>query len=101
MAQLFAAIRRGKVKPGMGEEFARRVRAGALPLLRRMYGFRGYHLVLTPDDAVMAVSLFTDRATAETSTQHLMPWILENLTPLMASPPEATDGEVVISEMAG
>jgi hypothetical protein len=31
MAELFAAIRRGKVKPGMAQEFAKRVEAGALP----------------------------------------------------------------------
>jgi hypothetical protein len=98
--QLFAAIRRGKVKPGMGAEFARRVQAGALPVMKQMDGFKGYHLVITPDDTVMAVSLFTNKATAETSTQRLMPWIKENLGPLLASPTEATDGEVVISEMS-
>ena len=32
MSGLFAAIRRGKVKPGMAEEFAKRVKAGALPV---------------------------------------------------------------------
>jgi hypothetical protein len=31
--QLFAAIRRGKVKPGMADEFAKRVKAGALPVM--------------------------------------------------------------------
>jgi hypothetical protein len=38
--QLFAAIRRGKVKPGMGAEFAKRVKAGALPAMRQMDGGR-------------------------------------------------------------
>src|ERR1700688_1809180 len=33
MAQLFAAIRRAKVKPGMSGEFAKRVEAGALPVM--------------------------------------------------------------------
>jgi hypothetical protein len=33
--QLFAAIRRGKVKPGMAEEFAKRVKAGALPVMQK------------------------------------------------------------------
>jgi len=31
----------------------------------------------------------------------LLPWIKENLGPLLASLTEATDGEVVISEMVG
>ncbi len=98
--QLFAAIRTGKVKPGMGAEFARRVEAGALPMMKQLDGFKGYYLVLTPADTVMAVSLFTSKTTAETSTQHLMPWIKENLGPLLASPPEATDGDVLISAVS-
>ena len=95
--QLFAAIRRGKVKPGMAEEFAKRVKAGALPVMRKMDGFKGYYLVAGADDTITAVSLFTDEAVAKTSTQILMPWIKENLGPLLASPTEATDGTVIAS----
>ena len=95
--QLFAAIRRGKVKPGMAEEFAKRVKAGALPVMQTMDGFKGYYLVAGGDDTITAVSLFTNKAMAETSTQTLMPWIKENLGPLLASPTEATDGIVVVS----
>ena len=93
----FAAIRRGKVKPGMAGEFAKRVQAGALPVMRKMDGFKGYYLIMGADDTVIAVSLFTSKAVAETSTQKLMPWIKENLGPLLASPTEAIDGEVVVS----
>ena len=95
--QLFAAIRRGKVKPGMAGEFAKRVKAGALPVMQKMDGFKGYYLVTCADDAIVAVSLFTDKSVAETSTQTLMPWIKENLGPLLASPTEAFDGTVVVS----
>jgi hypothetical protein len=95
--QLFAAIRRGKVKPGMADEFAERVRTGALPVMQRMDGFKGYYLVAGADDTIIAVSLFTNQQTAQTSTQTLMPWIKENLGPLLASPTEAIDGTVVVS----
>jgi hypothetical protein len=95
--QLFAAIRRGKVKPGMAEEFARRVKAGALPVMQKMDGFKGYYLVAGADDTIVAVSLFSNQAVAQTSTQTLMPWIKENLGPLLASPTEATDGTVLVS----
>jgi hypothetical protein len=94
--RLFAAIRRGKVKPGAGEEFAKRVKAGALPVMKRMDGFRAYYLVVSPDDTVMALSVFANKAVAETSTQTLLPWIKENLGPLLASPTEAIDGEVLV-----
>jgi len=93
--QLFAAIRRGKVKPGMADEFAKRVKVGALPVMKKMDGFKGYYLIAGTDDTIVAVSLFTNKAVAETSTQTLMPWIKENLGPLLMSPTEATDGMVV------
>ena len=98
--RMFAAIRRGKVKPGMADEFAKRVKAGALPVMKKMDGFKAYYLVAGADDTIIAVSLFTNRAVAETSTQTLMPWIKENLGPLLASPTEAVDGEVLVSDVA-
>jgi hypothetical protein len=96
----FAAIRRGKLKPGMAEEFAKRVRAGAVPILTKLPGFKAYYLVFGGEDTVMAVSLFTSKAAAEQSNAKLMPWIRENLGPLFASPTEATEGEVVITAVA-
>jgi len=95
--QLFAAVRRGKVKPGMAAEFAKRVKAGALPVMQKMDGFKGYYLIAGGDDTIIAVSLFTNKAVAETSTQTLMPWIKENLGPLMAASTEPTDGIVLLS----
>jgi len=96
--RIFAAIRRGKLKPGTAEEFAKRVKAGALPVMKKMDGFKGYLLVVGADDVAMAISLFTNRSVAETSTQTLLPWIKENLGPLLASPTEAIDGEVAVSD---
>jgi len=98
-AQLFAAIRRGKVKSGMAEEFAKRVKAGALPEMKKMDGFKAYYLIMAADDTVIAVSLYTNKAVAEGATQKLMPWIKENLGPLLATPTEPIDGTVVVSEV--
>jgi hypothetical protein len=97
----FAAIRLGKLKPGAGEEFAKRVRAGALPAMQQMEGFKSYYLILGADNLVMALSLFADKSVAETSTPKLMPWIKENLGPLLASPTEAIDGWVAIEAVSG
>lgn len=97
--RMFAAIRRGKVKPGMADEFAKRVKNGALPAMKKMDGFKAYYLVMGADNTVIAVSLYTNKAVAEGSTQKLMPWIKENLGPLLASPTEPIEGEVVLSEI--
>ena len=96
VSQTFAAIRIGKLKPGTAGEFARRVEAGALPVMKQMDGFKAYYLVTGANDTVIAVSLFSSKAVAQASTPKLMPWIKENLGPLLASPTEAIDGDVVI-----
>lgn len=62
-----------------------------------MDGFKGYYLVFGADDRVLALSLLADRAVAEASTPKLVPWIKENLGPLLASPTEAVDGNVLIA----
>jgi hypothetical protein len=98
--KLFAAIRRGKVKPGMAGEFAKRVEAGALPVMKKMDGFKAYYLIAAADDMIIAVSLFTDKTVAETSTATLMPWIRENLGALLASPTEPIEGEVLVCAVA-
>ena len=54
--KLFAAIRRAKVKPGMAGEFAKRVAAGVLPVMRQMDGFKGYYLIAGAEDTIIAVS---------------------------------------------
>ena len=100
MAQLFAAIRRAKVKPGMAGEFAKRVEAGALPVIKKMDVFKAYYLIFCGDDTVIAVSLYSNKAVAEGSTQKLMPSIKENLGPLLAAPTEAIDGEVAVTAMS-
>lgn len=100
MAQLFAAIRRGKVKPGMAQEFAKRVETGALPVMKKMEGFKAYYLIFGADDTVIAVSLYSNKAVADGSTQTLMPWIKENLGPLLAAPTEAIEGEVAVTAVA-
>ena len=62
-----------------------------------MDGFKGYYLVAAADDTIIAVSLFDNKSVAETSTQTLMPWIKENLGPLLASPTEAIEGTVIVN----
>ena len=70
-----------------------------MPVLTKLPGFKAYYLVRGADDTMMAVSVFTSKAAAEDSNQKLMPWIKENLGPLLASPTEATEGEVALSEV--
>ena len=97
--RMFAAVRRIKLKPGMVEEYTKRVKAGAVPVMKKMDGFKAFYVVVAADNTAVSLSLFTNKAVAEASTQTLMPWIKENLGPLLDSLPEAIDGELVISEV--
>jgi hypothetical protein len=69
-------------------------------VIRQMDGFKAYYLVAGSNDTVIAVSIFSNQAVAEASIPKLMPWIKENLAPLLASPTEPIDGEVLVSEVA-
>ena len=83
--RMFAAIRRIKLKPGVVDDYTRLVKEGAVPALRKLDGFKAFYAVVSADDTVTSLSLFTNKDVAEASTATLMPWIKENLGPLLAS----------------
>ena len=93
---MYAAIRRGKAKSGSAAEVTRRVTEGALPLISSMPGFKAYYLVYAEDDTVTVISIFEDQAAAEESNAQMLDWVKQNLGPLLASPPEATAGQVLV-----
>ncbi len=95
--KLFAAVRRGKLKPGMAGEYAKRMETGALPIMKKMDGFKGYYLIVGADDTIIAVSLFTNKAAAEAATKTMMAWIKVNLGPLLVAPLEAVEGTVLVA----
>jgi len=94
-----AILRRIKIVPGMALECARRVEASALPIMKKVDGFKGYLLVAVAHDAAITISLFTDKAAAETWSETMRPWFNENIGPLLAGPIEGTGGEIVAGEM--
>jgi len=96
-AELFAAIRLGKVNRGAAEEVVTRIVAGAVPAMRSTAGFKGYLVLAAADDRIIAMSLFDDKSVAEHSAQALDPWIKENIGPLLASPVETIIGTVILS----
>ena len=65
---MYAAIRQGKAKAGKAEELTRRIKEGAIPIISDVEGFMGYYVVYSPDDTVVAISLFNNYAAAEEST---------------------------------
>ncbi len=97
---MYAAIGQGKAKADMAEEFARRVKEGAIPIVSDVPGFRAYYVVYAPDDMVTAMSIFDDHAGVAESNRRGLEWIEQNLTPLLIGPATAVAGPVVMHTLA-
>jgi len=73
---------------------------GAFALLAGASAEAGHELPFYPSfypQEIRVEALEPGPAAAQTSTQTLMPWIKDNLGPLLASPTEPTDGTVLIA----
>jgi hypothetical protein len=97
---MYAAIRQGKAKTGMAEELAQRIKAGAIPIISDVSGFRAYYVIYAPDDTVTAISIFDDHAGAEEANRRGLAWIEQNLAPLLIGPATAVTGPVIVHSLA-
>ena len=95
-----AAIRQGKAKAGKAEELTRRIKEGAIPIISNVEGFMGYYVVYSPDDTVVAISLFNNFAGAEEANRRAIAWIEQNLGPLLVGPASAVAGPVIVHTLA-
>ena len=66
-------------------------------LIGGINGFHAYYLVRTDDGGAVTVSIFDDRAGADTSNGVAAGWIAENLPDLGVGAPEVSMGDVVIA----
>jgi hypothetical protein len=97
---MYAAIRQGKARTGMAEELAQRIKEGAIPIISDVEGFMAYYVVYAPDDTVTAISIFNNYAGAEESNRRAVPWIDQNLAPLLVGPATAVAGPVIVHTLA-
>ena len=90
---MYVVIRRytGVIDP---KEIIRRVREEFLPIISKVEGYRGYHLVDTGIDVLASVTLFVDKAAADKALLVPSSWVRNSgLTPLLPNPPQVTPGE--------
>jgi len=93
---MYAAIRRGKGKPGSVAEVASKVQQGLVSIMSSVPGFVAYYVVQTGEDELVTVTVFESQAGAEESNKVAANWVRDNLGPLMAGPLELSAGEVVV-----
>jgi hypothetical protein len=89
---MYASIRR--YKSSASEEVLRRVKEGFVAIISKAPGFVAYYSLNAGKGALLSVSIFETKAQAEESNRLAAEWVKKNVAPLMAGPPEITEGEV-------
>ena len=93
---MYALLRKAKLaRPDAAEEAARRVREGAVALLRDQPGFRLHLGFVSEACEAVGVSLFDDRGAAQAALGRLRAWAAAHMADLTAGDPEVRGGAVL------
>jgi hypothetical protein len=87
--------------PGDVAQVTRLVREGLLPQITSAPGFAIYTVLDAGEGVVVALSLFTDRAAAEASTQQTLVWVRDRLGAFHPQPPQVISGEIKVRAARG
>ena len=98
---MYATIRRYEaIDESRTSELVQKVDESLVPLLSKLPGFGGYHLVAAGDGVVTSIGFFDTSAQADESTRIAATWVRdEKLEAALPSPPKITSGEVVVHKM--
>ncbi len=96
---MFVAIRQYRINPRNVAEITQQVQTGFLPLLRSAPGLIEYDWINAGNGRLVSVGFFTDRASAEASTQLAATYVRQHLWELVRNPPEVIEGEVLIHDV--
>ena len=92
---MYAVIRRYRLAEGASvEELMQQVQRGFVPIIGRVPGFVAFHAIDVGDGAIVSVSVFDGRDSAEESTRRAADHIERELADFFAGPPEVEAGEV-------
>jgi hypothetical protein len=97
-AGLYLVIRRYPLAPGASvEELTEIVRAGFVPIVSQVPGFREYYTYDVGNGDSGTISVFTDAAAADESTRRAADWVAPaDLGRFFAGPPEMIAGTVLL-----
>ena len=94
---MIATIRKYQGKQGTINDVAQQVQHEFVPLLSAQPGFVSYTAVHTGNDAVMSISVFTDKAAAEAANKVAAEWVKAHIGGQVGAP-EVSWGEVVATD---
>jgi heme-degrading monooxygenase HmoA len=96
---MFVAVRKYRVRRGSAAEWARRVRAGFVPVMRDLEGFQGYYLLDGGEDVLITVSMFDSADAALASNAKAVDWVRHNVLEFARGMPEVMVGDVLVAEV--
>jgi len=91
---MYGTIRRYKLH--RSREFTEKVNASFINVIRKVPGFISYMAIDEGDGWWASVSLFETREGIVESDRVAAEWVKESAPGLVASPPEITEGKVVV-----
>lgn len=97
---MHVAIRKYEVDPQAIAEITRQVDEGFVPIISQTPGFRGYYWLKAEDGSMISISLFDDKAGADESVHEARDFVHEHLARLLPTPPQVTEGEVLVLKRA-
>ena len=93
---MYAVVRRYQGASQLFEELARPERqADITQVLRGVPGFVDYYLIRSANGGA-SVTVCQDQAGTQESTRRAAAWVRENVPAAAGSPPEITEGEVLV-----
>jgi heme-degrading monooxygenase HmoA len=97
---MYAAIRQYEMGAGSVADFMRAVDEGFADSLSQQPGFRGYHVIASGSDEIVAVTLFEDEDSAAWSDEVAAEFVRERLQQFQLNLTSSMGGEVGVSRMA-
>jgi hypothetical protein len=100
---MFATVRRYEgIDVTHKVELTKKVNETLAPRLSKMPGFEGYFLIDTGNGVMSSIGLFDTSTQANDSSRVASEWVRdEKLEEILKSPPQVTDGEVIVHQLNG
>jgi len=96
---MFASIRRYKVRRGSVSELAQRVQTSFVPLMRQVPGVRAYYLLDGGPDVLVTISIFDSAEEAFASNEKAADWVRDNVLEFTKGMPEVMVGNALVAEV--
>lgn len=96
---MFVVVRKYHVRRGSTAEWAKRVLADFVPLMRELADFRGYYLLDGGPDVLVTISMFDSADAALVSNAKAADWVRHNVLEFARGMPEVIVGDVLVSEV--